>query len=126
MDAVDVLQKKVSRTAIAGDADDFKEQAASLAVEPGAASGNAEVLAREARNDAIHCAMPCCSVEGAKVGPDRSVIQAAFLHARCQDCAGVCFPLDVTDGASLSAQVAEPGSQSFAKHANAGAEFDGM
>ena len=53
-DACDVLQKEVSRTAITGNPDDFKEQAASLAVKPSASACKAEVLAREARNDAIH------------------------------------------------------------------------
>ena len=93
---------------------------------PGAASGHGEVLTWEAANDAIHCATPCASVEGANVGPDRCVIQRAFGHARRQDCGWVCFPFKVADGASLDAQVSEPGSQSFAEHSDAGKQFDGM
>jgi hypothetical protein len=126
MDAVDVLQKHVPRTAIGGDADKLKEQAAAFAVKAVAATGQAKVLAREATHNAIHCAMPCCCVESGNVGPDRCVIQALILAARCQDAGGVCFPLNVADGASLDAQVGEPGSQSFTKHADAGKAFDGM
>ena len=126
MDSVDVLQKHAPRTAIGGDSDNFKEEPAALAVKSSAPAGNGEVLARKSRNDAIHCSTPSASVEGEKVGPDRSAIQGAFCHARRQDTSGKCFPLDVTEGASLDAQVSEPGSQSFAKHPHAGAEFDGI
>lgn len=125
-DACDVLQKEVSRTAITGNADDFKEQPAALAIKPGAASCKAEVLAREARNDAIHGSSPASSVEGGDVAPDRCCIQAAFLHASRQDAGRVSFPFNVSDGASRDAQVSEPGSQSFAKLADAGKQFDGM
>ena len=125
-DACDVLQKDVSRTASVGNVEDAEEQAGSFAVQPGAAACKGQVLAREARNDAIHRSAPACSVEGEQVGPDRCRIHAAFFDARCQDCGGVCFPLDVTDGASLDAQVGEPGSQSFSEHAHAGADFEGV
>lgn len=117
-DACDVLQKEVSRTASVGNVTDVEEQARPRAIKPGPLSGEAEVLARESRNDAIHCSTPCCSVEGEKVGPDRSWVHGAFLHARRQNSTGICFPLDVTHGASLDAQVSEPGSESFAKHAH--------
>jgi hypothetical protein len=70
--------------------------------------------------------MPCCSVEGEKVGPHRRWVQASFFDARCQDAAGVGFPFNVAADASLNAQVSEPGSQSFAKHAHAGADLDGV
>jgi hypothetical protein len=70
--------------------------------------------------------MPCCSVEGEKVGPHRSRVQASFFDARCQDSGGVCFPFNVAADASLDAQVLEPGSQSFAKHAHSGADLDGV
>ena len=125
-DACDVLQKEAARTASVSNVEDVEEQAAALAVEPGAATGQAEVLAREARSDAIHCAMPGCSVEGEQVGPDRCCIQAAFFAARSQDAGCVSFPLNVADGAMRDAQVGEPGAQSFAEHADASADFEGM
>ena len=114
------------RVAIVGNVEDVEKEAAAGAVKPGAAPGQAEVLAREARSDAIHCATPSSAVEGEQVGPDRCRIQGAFFHARSQDAGGVCFPLKVSDGAMRDAQVGEPGSQSFAKHAHAGADFEGM
>lgn len=125
-DACDVLQKEASRTASVGNVEDVEEEPGAGAVKPSTLSSEAEVLAREARNDAIHCSMPSCSVEGEKVGPDRSRVQASFFDARCQDSGGVGFPLHVADGAMRDAQVLEPGSQSFSKHANSGADFDGM
>lgn len=48
------------------------------------------------------------------------------MHARDQDAGGEGFPLNVADGAMRDAQMGEPGSQSFAQHADAGAEFDGV
>lgn len=125
-DACDVLQKEVSRTAIFGNSEEVEEKPASLAVQPCAAACKGQVLAREAANDAIHCSTPCVSVEGGNVGPDRRVIQGAFGHARRHDAGGESFPLNVTDGASLDAQVSEAGVQSDAKHSDAGKALDGM
>jgi hypothetical protein len=118
MDAVDVLQKHVPRTAIGGDADKLEEEAATLSIKAVSAPSKAKVLAWESPHDDIHCAMPRSCVKGGNVAPDRCVIQALVLAARCQDAGGVCFPLNVADGTSLDAQVLEPGSQSFAQHSN--------
>jgi hypothetical protein len=82
-------------------------------------------LAREARNDSVHRSTKASAIEGEKVGPDRCRIQAAFFHARDQDCSCVSFPLNVADGAMRDAQVSEPGSQSLSKHADTCADFDG-
>lgn len=125
-DACDVLQKEEPRTAIVGNAANFKEQPAALSVKPSASACKAEVLAREATNDAIHCATPASSVEGGNVAPHRCCIQAAFLHASRQDCGRVSFPFNVTDGASLNAQVSEPGSQSLSKLADPSKQFNGV
>jgi hypothetical protein len=125
-DACDVLQKEVSRTAIFGNAQEVEEEPAAFSVKPGAAACKGQVLAWEAANDAIHRSTPGASVEGAYVGPDRRVIQCAVFHARRQDAGGIRLPLQVTDGASLDAQVGEPGSQSDAEHSDAGKQFDGV
>jgi len=125
-DACDVLQKEEPRTAIVGNVDDAEEEPGALAVEPSTAACKAEVLAGETCSDAIHCAVPRSSVEGEHVGPDRSRVQASFFDARRQDAGSVSFPLNVADGASLDAQMSEPGSQSLSEHAHSGAEFDGM
>jgi hypothetical protein len=126
-DACDVLQKEASRTASVGNVEDSEEQAgASAFVEPGSAAGDAEVLAREARNEEIHASTQALAIEGEKVGPDRRRVQGSFFDARCQDAGGVSLPLNVADDASLDAQVSEPGSQSLAEHSNPGAQLDGM
>jgi hypothetical protein len=48
------------------------------------------------------------------------------LHASRKDCGRVSFPFNVTDGASLDAQVSEPSSQSFSKLADASKQFNGV
>ena len=123
-DACDVLQSDEPRTAIVGNAEHLEEEAGSFAVESCAAAGDGNILTRESGNDAIHFSTPASSVEGGNVGPDRRRIQRAFFHARNQDAGCVSFPLNVANGAIRDAQVIEPGSQSFAEHANAGEEFN--
>jgi hypothetical protein len=63
-DACDVLQKEEPRTAIVGNIEDVEEEAGALAIEARTPARQAEVLAREARNDAVHCSIPASSVEG--------------------------------------------------------------
>ena len=57
-DACDVLQNEEFRSAIVGNVEHIEEEPGALAVEPSAAARNGEVLAREARNDAIHKSAP--------------------------------------------------------------------
>lgn len=57
-DGADVLQKEPLRIAIVGDVEDVEEQARTLAIEAGATAGDADVLAREARNEQIHASAP--------------------------------------------------------------------
>lgn len=125
-DACDVLQKEAPRTASVGNVNDVEEQATPGTVKPSAAACEGQVLARESGNDAIHFSMPCCSVKGAQVRPDRCRIQGAFFHARDQDGGGVSFPLNVAQGAMRDAHVGEPSSQSFIEHSDAAAQADGV
>lgn len=125
-DTCNVLQKESRRTASVGDVEDAEKQSASRPIQAGAPASDAEVLAREARSDDVHASTEAFAVEGEKVGPHRCRIQAAFLDAARQDRGCVGFPFNVADDASLSAQVGEPSSQSFAKHAGAGAQLEGM
>jgi hypothetical protein len=62
-DASDVLQKEESRFAIVGNVQDVEEEPAALSVEPSPAARKGQVLARETRNDAIHCAAPVSASE---------------------------------------------------------------
>jgi hypothetical protein len=125
-DACDVLQKEEPRTAIVGNVENVEEQAAAFAIKARTLARQTEVLAREARSNSVHSASPASSVEGGEVGPDRSVVQAAFFAPCCQDSGRVGFPFHVADGAQRDAHVTEPGSQSFAKHPHASADFDGV
>ena len=63
-DACDVLQKQAPRTASVGNVEDVEEEAAACAIEPSASACKAEVLAREASSDAIHCSTKASAVEG--------------------------------------------------------------
>ena len=63
-DACDVLQKEEPRTASVGNVEDVEEEAAAFSIEASTPARQAEVLAREARNDAVHRSSPASSVEG--------------------------------------------------------------
>jgi hypothetical protein len=63
-DACDVLQKEEPRTASVGDVQDVEEESRSFAIEARTPARQAEVLAREACNDAVHRSSPASSVEG--------------------------------------------------------------
>lgn len=68
----DVLPEEERGLALDGDADVLEEEAAPVAIQPGALPGETEVLARRSSSDEIHKATPRASVEGAHVVPDRS------------------------------------------------------
>lgn len=125
-DGADVLQNEPSRTAIIGKVKDVEEQARPLAIKPGSAACNADVLAREARNKEIHKSAPRCAVEGEQVRPDRRRIKGSRFHkaGKLRGCSG--FPLHVANGSVLDAEKLECGADSLSKHADSGAEFDGM
>jgi hypothetical protein len=59
-----VFEVQEPRTASVGDVKDVEEEAAALAIEASTPARQAEVLAREARNDAVHRSSPASSVEG--------------------------------------------------------------
>lgn len=82
-------------------------------------SGDAVGLTGKSRNDAIHDSAPRSTVERGEVRPDRRVIQASRVHERDQLRAGECFPLDVTNRASL-----EHCSESNVVHSDSGADGD--
>jgi hypothetical protein len=92
-DAGDVLDKDPSGLNFPNDPDIFKPESAGAAVDPGAASSDGEVGAREAPNDAIHKTTPACRVKGSNVRPDRRVVEGAVLHTRRQCCGCGDFPL---------------------------------
>ena len=103
-DGADVLQKEPLRIAIVGDVEDVEEQARALAIKPSTPPGNADVLAREARNEEIHASAPRCAVEGKQVRPDRRRIKGSRFHkpGKLRGCSG--FPLHVANGTVLDAE----------------------
>jgi hypothetical protein len=83
-------------------------------------------LAREARNDAIHDAAPSCAIEGEQVRPDRRRIKGSRFHKRDKLAGCWSFAFHVKNGSVLDAKMLECGSGTFSKHADAGANFNGM
>lgn len=98
--AGDVLEENKSGSALADDASHLRPEVARV-VSAAATPCGAERLARVARDDEIHASTPRCAVEGVQVIPDRSLIQGAVLHTRCQDAGRVEFPLHEADGSCL-------------------------
>lgn len=83
----DVLAEEGMSPAAIVDVDGAVEQPAVVSLaEP--LSGDAVSLAGIARQDAIHRATPCSSVEGSQVRPDRSRMKPPRFHARDQACGG--------------------------------------
>ncbi len=103
-DGADVLQKEPLRVAIVRNVEDREEQARPLAIKPSTAAGDADVLAREARNEEVHASTPRCSVEGGEVRPDRRRIKGSRFHkpGKLRGCRG--FPLHVANGAQFGAE----------------------
>jgi hypothetical protein len=90
---LDVLQ-------LANESDDLEKEPASIAVDPGLASGDAEVLAGETANDSSHLSTIDSCWESSHVGIDRRFVQFAVPHARRQYRGCRSFPFAVTDAAS--------------------------
>lgn len=83
----DVLAEEGRSPAVVKDLDRAVEQPSVVGgTEP--LSGDAVPLAGIARQDAIHCAAPCPSVEGSQVRPDSSRMKPPRFHARDQACGG--------------------------------------
>lgn len=70
-------------------------------------AGHARALAREARNEEIHESTEASAWEGGEIGPDRSLIQPPFFHARDQNTGGCDFTLHVADRANASNRPSE-------------------
>lgn len=125
-DACDVFQPEEVRSASFGNVETVEEEAATLAAEASTSTGNAEVLAREARRDAIHDAAECPAWEGLEIVPDRSWSQGLAFHP-CHEsgrCVGV--PLNVSHGAIVDAERVESRRCAFIEHPDAGTEGNGV
>ncbi len=84
-------------------------------------SGDRVSLAGIARQDAIHCAAPCWSVEGSQIRPDSSRMKPPCRHARDQACGCRGFPLHESD----AARVGSGNSDAEVEPSDAGAHTEG-
>lgn len=117
----DIFAEEGVRPATIEDVDRGVEQPA-IVGSAQALAGDAIALAGIARQDAIHRAAPCSSVEGAQVRPDRSRMKPPRRHARDQARGGRCFPLHESD----AARVGSGNSDAEVETADTGAEGEGM
>ncbi len=88
---------------------------------PETLSGDTVSLAGITRQDAIHCATPCSSVEGSEVRPDSSRMKPPRFHARDQAGGGTCFPLHESD----TARVGSSNSNAEVEASDASADAEG-
>lgn len=90
----DILQEYEGRFDFADDAGDMRPEVARiLGTEPSAR--DRERLARIARSDDVHRAVPRAAVEGSNVVPDNSLIQGRVFHPRHESGCGEGFPFDM-------------------------------
>ena len=103
-DGADVLQKESLRVAIVSEVKDFKEEPGALSIKTSPFAGDADVLARESRNEQIHASTPRCAVKGEQVRPDRRRIKGSRFHKAGKLCGSRGFPLHVANGSMLDAE----------------------
>jgi hypothetical protein len=84
----------------------------SLAVDPCALTGNADVLARKAARNHVNTAAPRVSVKGPNVIPNREGREKAVVLSLGKYACGVGLPLDCTDGSPAQQVAAENSSTS--------------
>lgn len=94
-----VLHEHESRSHFAHDSPHFSPESRSLAVEPIAGSGWANVLAREAARHDIHQTAPWSSVEGSHIVPDGEWFEASIVLSGEEHAACVCVDFDSADRA---------------------------
>ena len=90
----DILEEDEGRFDLADNAGDMGPEVARIVGTP-AFARNGERLARIARSDDIHRAMPRAAVEGGNIVPDNSLIQGRVFHPRHESGCGVGFPFDM-------------------------------
>jgi hypothetical protein len=124
-DGADVLQSEAPRTASVGDVEDVEEQPGALAIEPRAPTGDADVLARESGNDAIHLAAKLVCIDPSKIAaPHRRWLQRSRFHEANKLAGRRGFPFTIGNCSEVNAEILERSSDSFVKHPDAGAKAD--
>ena len=90
----DILEEDEGRLDLTDDAGDMRPEVARVVSAPAFAC-NRERLARIARSDDVHRAVPRAAVEGSNVVPDNSLIQGRVFHPRHESGCGEGFPFDM-------------------------------
>ncbi|MEX5728576.1 hypothetical protein Ga0609869_001929 [Rhodovulum iodosum] len=103
----DILEEDERWLHFADDAGDMRPEVARVVRAPTLAR-DGEWLARIARSNDVHRAVPRAAVEGGNVVPDRCRIQGRVFHPRHEDRRGVGVPLDVTHSAISGACEVQP------------------
>jgi hypothetical protein len=95
-----VLKEDLTGTAFEDDTQDLGPEMP-LVLDSTLPSSGGEGLARVARSDEIHDAMPGPTVEGGGIRPHRRFSQSSFFHRRYQTSGSIGFPLHHADDASV-------------------------
>lgn len=120
IDSCDVLQKEHSRIAIIGKVNDFEDEPRPRAVEPGLLAGDADVLARESRNDAIHQSTKAASVDSSQIAaPDWRWSQGLLFHACKYDAGCIGVPFSVGNRPAFDSKKLKSGVNAFIEHPDA-------
>jgi hypothetical protein len=93
----DVLQEDVSGLNVSNDPGNPGPDP-SLIIETELFPGRREWLAGETGSDDIHASTPRCAIKGAKIVPDRRLIQPLFFHTGDENGRCVAVPLNVSHG----------------------------
>lgn len=96
----DVFQENGAGFAFANDSGDVGPQMAGIAIAAPLA-GDAERLARVARNEDIHDSTPRAAAEGFNIRENRRAMEGSVLHTRIQLFAGCDFVFHVADCSSV-------------------------
>jgi hypothetical protein len=102
-----VFHDDEARSHFAHDSPHFAPESASLAIESGTRSSDADVLAREAASDDVHQATPRPTIKCSHVVPNREGWQASVVLPGHEDTAGVVVDFDGAHSAESAEDAAE-------------------
>ena len=107
-----VLHEDEARSYFANDPRHLSPETGAGAVDAGALSRRADVLARESARHHVNTASPRASVKGSHVIPDRERREAPVVLASHENACGVAVKLDGADGSPSEQVTAEDASTS--------------
>jgi hypothetical protein len=110
-----VFDEDARRLHLLNDARELSPKTGSLAIEPGARSGAADVLAGESSADDIDFSIPRLAVERPNVVPNREAMENAVALPGEQYRTAIGIELDSADGAPAKEQPSQDASSSSCK-----------